>query len=60
MTKYQKTPRFVFSFHGGLSHHYTDLINAADNDIVEWMSELKAKKILNNTILILMSDHGNR
>lgn len=53
-------PYFIFSFHGGLSHDDYNLITAADNDILKWLKDLHDNMLLNNTILILMSDHGNR
>lgn len=60
MAKYSDTPRFVFSFHGGLSHDSINLIEAADDDVVSWLESLKGKQLLDNTILIFMSDHGIR
>lgn len=60
MTTYPKIPHFVFSFHGELSHDSINLIGVADNDITDWLKQLTTTGILNNTILILMSDHGNR
>ncbi|XP_037813807.1 uncharacterized protein LOC119604954 [Lucilia sericata] len=60
MAKYSDTPRFVFSFHGGLSHDSINLIEAADEDVVSWLETLRAKQLLDNTILIFMSDHGIR
>uniref|UniRef100_A0A1A9X438 DUF229 domain-containing protein n=1 Tax=Glossina brevipalpis TaxID=37001 RepID=A0A1A9X438_9MUSC len=60
MIKYSDTPRFVFSFHASLSHGSINLIQAADDDMVTWLEKLKQKQLLENTILIFMSDHGNR
>lgn len=60
MAKYIDTPRFVFSFHGGLSHDSINLIEAADDDVQTWLETLKSKQLLENTILIFMSDHGIR
>lgn len=61
MLKYNASnPRFVFSFHAELSHDSINLIGVADDDIKTWLEDLKASKLLENTILILMSDHGNR
>lgn len=60
MVKYSDTPRFVFSFHGSLSHDSINLIEAADDDIAAWLDKMKQKQLLENTILIFMSDHGNR
>lgn len=60
MEAYPKHPKFVFSFHGELSHDSINLVGVADDDITAWMKELKTSGVLNNTILIMMSDHGNR
>ncbi|CAD7092544.1 unnamed protein product [Hermetia illucens] len=61
MLKYNGTyPKFVFSFHGELSHDSINLIGAADEDMTNWLMDLKRSGVLNNTILIMMSDHGNR
>ncbi|XP_059621176.1 uncharacterized protein LOC132264861 isoform X2 [Phlebotomus argentipes] len=60
MLKYAKTPRFVFSFHGELSHDSINLIGVADGDFSAWLRDLQARGVLNNTLLIVMSDHGNR
>ena len=59
--KYNNTnPAFIFSFHAELSHDSINLIGVADDDIKNWLSSLKSSKLLNNTILIMISDHGNR
>uniref|UniRef100_A0A1B0ET90 Uncharacterized protein n=1 Tax=Lutzomyia longipalpis TaxID=7200 RepID=A0A1B0ET90_LUTLO len=60
MLKYTKTPRFVFSFHGELSHDSINLVGVADDDFTAWLKELHSRSVLNNTLLIVMSDHGNR
>lgn len=60
MAKYSDTPRFVFSFHGELSHDSINMIEAADDDVVTWFEDLQRKHLLENTILIFMADHGNR
>ncbi|XP_030372616.1 uncharacterized protein LOC115622717 isoform X2 [Scaptodrosophila lebanonensis] len=60
MMKYRDSPRFVFSFHGGLSHDSINLIGAADDDVHDWLVALKEKNLLDDTILIVMADHGNR
>ncbi|KAH8369372.1 hypothetical protein KR009_009219 [Drosophila setifemur] len=60
MLKYRDVPRFVFSFHGGLSHDSINLIGAADDDVHDWLVALKERSLLDDTILIMMADHGNR
>lgn len=51
---------FIFSFHGELSHDSFNMIGVADDDIRNWLKSLKADGLLDRTILIFMSDHGNR
>lgn len=61
LEKYNSTnPSFVFSFHAELSHDSINLVGVADDDIRDWLKGLKKSGLLNNTILIVMSDHGNR
>lgn len=60
MNKYSDNPRFVFSFHGELSHDSINLVGAVDDDVLQWLQQLRNKSLLNNTILIFMADHGNR
>ena len=58
--KYKNQPKFTFGFHGELSHDSYNDIGAVDNDLLQWIKDLKESGHLNNTILILMSDHGHR
>ncbi|XP_077294552.1 uncharacterized protein LOC143917050 isoform X2 [Arctopsyche grandis] len=60
MESYADSPRFVFAFHGELSHDDYNLVQAADDDLLEWMRGLKKSGLLDNTIFIMMSDHGHR
>lgn len=60
MQKYTEVPKFVFSFHGELSHDSINLIGLADYDARQWLRELKNSGTLDDTILIFMADHGNR
>lgn len=60
MKAYVQRPHFVFSFHGELSHDSINLVGAADSDLYEWLKRLQVDGVLNNTLLIMMSDHGNR
>lgn len=52
-------PKFIFSFHGELSHDSINLIEVADEDLLHFLTALY-ENLLHNTILIVMSDHGNR
>ncbi|XP_011498196.1 PREDICTED: uncharacterized protein LOC105362451 [Ceratosolen solmsi marchali] len=58
--KYKDQPKFIFGFHGELSHDSYNDIGVADDDVLHWIKDLKESGHLNNTILILMSDHGHR
>lgn len=50
----------MFSFHGELSHDSINLVGIADDDVTDWLRDLKRTGILDRSILIMMSDHGNR
>lgn len=55
-----RRPQFAFSFHGEISHDSINLVGVADDDLKEWLESLRSSGLLNRTILVLMSDHGNR
>ena len=57
---YTDRPKFVFAFHSEYSHDNNNLIENADDDVYEWLKDYKERGYLNNTLLILMSDHGSR
>ncbi|CAH0556728.1 unnamed protein product [Brassicogethes aeneus] len=57
---YKSNPKFLFGFHGELSHDDYNLVQVADQDLTELLKSLKESNALNNTILILMADHGHR
>lgn len=57
---YKTKPKFAFGFHGELSHDSYNLVGVADDDLLEMLKELNESGALNNTILILMADHGHR
>lgn len=59
-TVYKSKPKFIFGFHGELSHDSYNLIGVADNDLVNWLNWFENNGHLNDTILVLMSDHGHR
>ncbi|KAJ8665353.1 hypothetical protein QAD02_007015 [Eretmocerus hayati] len=58
--KHKDHPKFAFGFHGELSHDSYNDIGVADEDLLQWLKDLKESNQLNNTILIVMSDHGHR
>ena len=57
---YTETPKLSFSWLSDYSHSSTDILKTADEDLLEFIKELNRKNHLNNTLLILMSDHGAR
>nr|XP_022914226.1 uncharacterized protein LOC111424779 isoform X1 [Onthophagus taurus] len=57
---YKEKPKFLFGFHGELSHDDYNLVGIADEDIVDFFRDLNESGALNNTILIVMADHGHR
>lgn len=60
-TMYKKEPYFLFAFHSELSHSYKGFnLGAADRDLRDMLKWLYDGGHLKNTLLIVMSDHGNR
>ncbi|GIX73717.1 uncharacterized protein CEXT_20841 [Caerostris extrusa] len=57
---YSDVPKFAFGFHGELSHDDYNLVGYADSDLERFLKALKESGILNNTLLIMLSDHGHR
>lgn len=60
MDTYRKRPVFAFTLHGELSHDDVNLVSVADDDLVELLRRLKTNGLLDNTLLVLYSDHGHR
>ncbi|XP_025201411.1 uncharacterized protein LOC112598955 [Melanaphis sacchari] len=57
---YEDKPKFMFAFQGELSHDFSNKIALAENDLVEWFDWFEKSGYLNNTMLVFMSDHGQR
>lgn len=57
---YKDKPKFTFAFHSEYSHESNDWVAAADEDTLSWLKEFNGKGYFNDTLLILMSDHGSR
>ncbi|XP_046142481.1 uncharacterized protein LOC114874273 [Osmia bicornis bicornis] len=57
---HKNQPKFMFGFHGELSHDSYNDIGVVDDDLHNWLKDLHEFGHLNNTVLILMSDHGHR
>jgi hypothetical protein len=57
---YKNRSKFVFGFHSEVSHGDNNLVETADEDLTDTLKFLREGGYLNNTLLILMSDHGAR
>ena len=57
---YPSKPKFTVGFLGDMSHDDHNAVETADGDLYDLIKELHTTGKLNNTILILMSDHGAR
>ena len=57
---YSDVPKYSFNFYTEISHDDFNLVQIADDDIANWFNQLDDANIFNNTIGILMSDHGAR
>ncbi|GFO49947.1 hypothetical protein PoB_007645200 [Plakobranchus ocellatus] len=51
---------FMFGFHSECSHNDNNGLKMVDIDFVQFLQNLSSSGYLNNTILILMADHGSR
>jgi hypothetical protein len=57
---YQTKPKFSFIFHSEASHNYNNPLGLLDDDLLEFLKYMKSSGIMDNTILLFMSDHGVR
>lgn len=57
---YKYSPYFAFSFITGLTHDFLSSAGYADVPYLEFLKKLRENEQLNNTVLILYSDHGMR
>ncbi|KAF2882027.1 hypothetical protein ILUMI_24152 [Ignelater luminosus] len=57
---YKEKPKFIFGFHGELSHDSYNLVGVADDDLLQFLKDLNESGALHDTLLILMADHGHR
>lgn len=60
MEVHKDRPKFAFAFHAELSHDDFNLISLADDDLHAFLTRLRDDNHLNNTMLVVMSDHGHR
>lgn len=57
---YRDQLKFSFVFHSEYSHEATNKLQWADSDLRDFLSYMNEKGHLNNSLLVLMSDHGAR
>jgi len=57
---YKDKPKFSFVFHAEFTHDGFSQVRLVDNDLLNLMKDLEHNNHLNNTILIMMADHGAR
>ena len=57
---YEDIPKFFAFFHCELTHEYNNLGQLFEPYLLEFFEFMKTKGHLDNTILIIMSDHGTR
>ena len=57
---YKNTPKFSFLFYSEFSHGEPIRLTLLDDDLVMFLRTLKDAGHLENTLLVLMSDHGAR
>ncbi len=55
---YKNRPSFAFQWYTEISHDDMNIVNVADDYFSTFIKEIKPH--LNNTVLFLISDHGNR
>ncbi|TKR68068.1 hypothetical protein L596_024110 [Steinernema carpocapsae] len=60
MERYKDTPRFSLMHHSLLSHDVVDLAQVMDDDFLEMLKSMHEAGDFDNSIVILMADHGNR
>lgn len=60
MKSYPRLPKFGLTFLTGLTHSKINRIKLMDNDLALFLESSKKSGALNNTMLVLFSDHGSR
>ena len=56
--KYESKRKFMLSWLNEISHHQSNCVQLADNDILNFVKWLNQSGVMKNTILVLYSDHG--
>uniref|UniRef100_A0A5S6R123 Sulfatase N-terminal domain-containing protein n=1 Tax=Trichuris muris TaxID=70415 RepID=A0A5S6R123_TRIMR len=57
---YKRKLKFAFQFHSAYSHDDVNMLSLADDTVKNHLKFLHENNHLNNTILVVMSDHGPR
>ena len=57
---YPRKPKFSFLFHSEFSHSGMTELQLADDDVLAFLRAMNARGHLNDTLLIMMADHGAR
>ncbi|ESP04838.1 hypothetical protein LOTGIDRAFT_109590 [Lottia gigantea] len=58
--KYQNVSKFMFAFHTELSHADNNPVQYIDEDLTDFLNFLNVNGYLDNTLVVLMADHGAR
>jgi len=59
-TVYREKPKFMLTFMARLSHDSINNVGMMDEDFANWLTEMHNDGLFNDTLLIVMSDHGAR
>ncbi|KAK2157549.1 hypothetical protein LSH36_189g06091 [Paralvinella palmiformis] len=57
---YASLPKFSFLFHSEYSHNSFSTLRLADGTLKKFLADMYTSGYLNNTMLVLMADHGAR
>lgn len=57
---YKDMPKFAFSSHADISHSNVNTVGYADDDLKAFLETMEKESFLDNTLLIIFSDHGPR
>jgi len=60
LKNYKDKPTFSYLLHTKVSHNSSPLVAIADNDLVELLDHLGKTGLIQNTLLIVFGDHGDR
>ena len=57
---YSSQPKFSFLFHSHYSHNSNNRLPYADDELLQFLQTMNERGYLDNTMLIVMADHGAR